>query len=180
MRALPLALATATAVLTACGAPMPSPPSSSSPAGSPSRSPASSSRASPSVAEASTRVEQHVRDVAAHIPGAALQVQYPLELRPCTEPVAGGPPGQVTAGVVYRITGLASERNAAAFDVARRYWSDQGFRVLLDARPGHRYLHVEAPEPDFTTISLQESGDDTHILFLIADSPCLLPDGTLP
>ncbi len=177
MRALPLALAMATAVLTACGAPMPSPPPSSSPTGSPSRSPASSS---PSVAEASTRVEQHARDVAARIPGAALQVQYPLEVRPCTEPVAGGPPGQVTAGVVYRITGLAAERNAAAFDVARRYWSDQGFRVLLDARPGHQYLHVEAPEPDFTTISLQESGDGTHILFLIADSPCLLPEGTLP
>lgn len=155
--------------------PSPSTPPDSSPVA---RSPSGSASASPAVAEASARVERHVRDVAANIPGASLEIESPLGVTPCTEPVAGGPPGQVSAGVVYRVTGLTPERNLAAFDVALRFWSDNRFRILLDARPRDHYLYVEAPAPDYTTVSLQESADGTHILFLVADSPCLLPDGT--
>ena len=84
----------------------------------------------------------------------------------------------MSAGATYRVTGLTPEHNPAAFDVAKRYWSDNRFRILVDARPRDHYLYVEAPAPDYTTVSLQESGDGTHILFLVADSPCLLPDGT--
>lgn len=175
MKSHPLARVAAAAVLTACGAPTSSPAtaSSSSPAA---RSPSGS--ASPAVAEASARVERHVRNVAASIPGAGLEVESPLRDSPCTAPVAGGPPGHVNAGVANRVTGLAPEHNPAAFDVAKRYWSDNRFRILLDARPRDHYLYVKAPAPDCTTVSLQESGDGTHILFLVADSPYLLPDGT--
>jgi hypothetical protein len=132
----------------------------------------------PAVAEASARVERHVRAVAGSIPGAQLEIRFPLRVSPCTEPVGGGPPGQVTAGVAYRVTGLPAERNPAAFDTARRYWMGHGYRVVVDSRPRDAYLQAEAPAPDWTTISLQESTDGHRQLYLVANSACVLPGGT--
>lgn len=51
-------------------------------------------------------------------------------------------------------------------------------RASTTARPRDNYLWAEAPGPDFTTISLQESADGSHIMFLVASSPCVWPDGT--
>ncbi len=133
---------------------------------------------SPTVAEASARVEQHVRAVATSFAGAGLEIRFPLRVSPCTEPVGGGPPGQVMAGVTYRVTGLPPERSPAVFDAARRFWVDHGYRILVDSRPRDAYIDAEAPAPDWTTISLQESTDGTHLLYLVASSACVLPSGT--
>lgn len=129
--------------------------------------------------QATARVEQHIHDVAAAIPGANLKREFPTAVTPCTAPVDGGPLGRVAAGANYRIVDLPPDDNAAAFDLAYRYWTDHGFRILEDLR-SQGYLWAEAPDPDFTTIALSESGKGTRILFLVSSSPCVWPNGTRP
>jgi hypothetical protein len=150
-------LAAAALILTACGGPGTGPTITS--------------------AEAATRVDAHIHEVAAAIPGARLQLQSPMAITMCNAPVDGGPLGRVAASASYRVVGYPPDQNAAAFDLAQHYWTDHGYRILHDARPQDAYLWAEAPDPDFTTIALEESGNGTHVLFLVSSSPCVWPEG---
>lgn len=128
------------------------------------------------IAQAKVQTDQHVREVAATVfPGATLTADPAMRVAQCTEPQDGGPLGRVFATVSYRIGGVPAEDNAAAFDRAKRYWAERGYRITSDKRD---FVSVEAPGPDFTSVALQESVDGSRILFLIGDSRCVWPDGT--
>jgi hypothetical protein len=127
--------------------------------------------------EAATRVEQHIRDVTAALPGARLEVQEASSISPCTAPNDRGPLGRVYASRSYWVRDIPQERNPETFDTALNHWTSNSYTVLVDARPQRAFVRVEAPAPDFTTLTLRSSVDGQGILSIVASSPCLLPDG---
>lgn len=128
--------------------------------------------------QAAERVELHLRAVETAIPGARFEVHRESHISPCNEPEDGGPLGRVYASAGYWIRDVPAERNAEVYEIALGFWEIQGFRVVVDKRrPGRAFVEVEAPEPDFTTVSLVMSGDATHTLSIVSSSPCVWPDG---
>jgi hypothetical protein len=128
--------------------------------------------------QAAALVERHLRDFAAAIPGARLEKFVGPKIIDCGYPNDGGPLGRVFAESIYRVRGIPQERNPATFDLALRYWTDHGFRILADKRPGRFFLSVEGPAPDFMGMALQESVDGHGILSVSASSDCVWPNGT--
>jgi hypothetical protein len=129
--------------------------------------------------QAAALVEQHLRDFAAALPGARLEEFGGASIADCDQPNDGGPLGRVFAENGYWVRDIPQERNPATFDLAVRYWTDHGFRVLTDKRPAvGKFVSVEGPAPDFTGMSLQESSDGHGILSVSASSDCVWPHGT--
>lgn len=128
--------------------------------------------------QAAARVERHLRDFAAAIPGARLEEFGGPSIGDCDQPNDGGPLGRVIAENGYWVRDIPQERNPATFDLALRYWTEHGFRILTDKRPGRAFISVEAPSPDFTGMSLRESGDGHGVLSVTASSDCVWPNGT--
>jgi hypothetical protein len=85
--------------------------------------------------EAATRVEQHIRDVAAALPGARLEVFRESHISPCTAPNGGGPLVRVFAARSYWVRDIPQERNPETFDTALNHWTSNGYTVLTDSLP---------------------------------------------
>lgn len=93
----------------------------------------------------------------------------------CDDPSDGGPVGRVIASLEYRLHDLPTDTYDNHFDHLHKWWENQGFAVLVDARPLGRYLWVENDHDGFR-MALQ--ANDRHELFLMCSSPCVWPNGT--
>jgi hypothetical protein len=131
------------------------------------------------LAQAVALVNQHLRDLTATLPGARLEPHGPGSIDPCNDPIDGGPFGRVSVGQDFWVRDIPKSRNPAIFDLAVRYWTDHGFRILNDDRlQGDNFVNAHAPAPDPTGMAIQESVDESHTLSIVAASDCVWPNGT--
>lgn len=128
------------------------------------------------LAEADARVVQHVRAVAAVLPGARVEDRSGPRTVSCGG-IVGGPEGLVYAARYYWVRDIPPERNAEVFEVALGFWLANGYTLGTDARD-QGYLSVGAP--DGTGVFIQEGGDSARTLSTGARSPCVWPDGIPP
>lgn len=126
--------------------------------------------------EAAARVEQHLSEVAAVLPGARLESVSGPRTVPCGG-IVGGPEGLEYATRYYWIRDVPTERNAVVFEAALAFWLANGYTVGTDARD-QGYLSVGAP--DGTGLDLQVGADSARTLSIGASSRCVWPDGTPP
>lgn len=127
--------------------------------------------------EAADRVERHIRDLAAAIPGARLEPVGPPLTVPCGGIVGGEEDGRVYASRSYYVRDIPAERNETTIQTAIDHWTANGYTVDTTAR---EQGIVRATASDGTHVDVQESTDQTRTLSLGASSPCVWPDGTPP
>lgn len=127
------------------------------------------------VQEADARVERHIREVAAALPGARLEpLSEPLKV-PCGGIVGGPDNGMVYASRSYQFRGIAADQIDAAIDTAIGYWTANGYQVRTDARTQG---YIQADAPDGTWLPLQNATEG--YLTIAAYSICVWPDGLRP
>ncbi|MBT8225490.1 MAG: hypothetical protein HKP61_12580 [Dactylosporangium sp.] len=134
------------------------------------------------LAEATERVERSLRDAAAQLPaGAELKREGPDEPLPC-EGAGGMDTGQVFMERSYHVIHPEPWPTDQLIEILDRYWKSQGFRVLRDDRgdrlPATLVVRDSANQVD-VAIDLYHRGGGSIDAYLVADSDCIWPDGTL-
>lgn len=129
------------------------------------------------VQEAAERVERHIRDLAAALPGIRLEPIGRLLTPPCGGIVGGREDGRVYASRSYFVLDLPADRNDDTVQAVLDHWAAEGYAVSTASR---EHGTVRAAAPDGTQVDVRESLDATRTLSIGATSPCVWPDGTPP
>ena len=126
-------------------------------------------------AEAQRLVEAYVHEAMTALPPQArLEKQYE-RISDCDQPTDHGPRGRVGASIGYWIRDLPKDQNQTYLNAALQYWTQHGWKLLTDSRPGYNYIWVEKISDGFRmSITANINGD----LNIGTDSPCVWPNGT--
>jgi hypothetical protein len=126
--------------------------------------------------QAAQEVQQRIHTAAAQLPSSARLEQQLTDFSSCDDPTDGGPAGRVTASTNYQIHDVPAARYPRYFELLRKWFERNGFRVLANDRQGvSQYLWVENNRDGFR-LALQSN--DVGGLYLTASSPCVWPNGT--
>jgi hypothetical protein len=117
----------------------------------------------------------HAAAAAVFPPGYRLtEITEPDE--PCTD-ASDKETGQVRVGVTFWVDGPDRSRNDLYYDSIKKWWSDNGWKIENDNRPGDLFANAQH---DGYLMSLQGAvlGSETGRLNIGASSPCVWPSGT--
>jgi|HigsolmetaAR206D_1030411.scaffolds.fasta_scaffold06764_2 hypothetical protein len=132
--------------------------------------------------QASTRVEEIVREAQAALPpGIELTSRFEGSM-PCDDPDDGGPKGRVFAERQYQVVYPAGWPVDQALPTVRQYWEQRGYKVIKDHQPGgDRLLSVENPADGFRIgIEIYARDSGRTDIFLVGSSPCVWEHGSPP
>ena len=125
--------------------------------------------------EAVDRVEQHLKQTVAQLPGSArLTVARKTDRMPCGlwEDEDGDTRVRVEHG--YWIDGIPKESNQEYFDAVSEYWADRGYRKV-DFEKRERWIMYYKDSENFT---LRFATRVDGRLSIRVTSPCVWPNGT--
>jgi hypothetical protein len=122
--------------------------------------------------QAYDKVEDYIRQAMTALPvEARVEAQSPADSLTCEK--HGGDGGPVSVGVAYWVRGITSEDRY--FDAILEWWEAHGFVVRDDSRPESNRISVDNPKDGFAMVFRENRRGE---LLLIADSPCVWPNGT--
>ena len=132
--------------------------------------------------QATQQLDQHFRSatdaITAVIPGVTLQPEYDPLVGQCGPPHGTAPRGQEFVGYSNALRNLPTARNAEVYAAVEQFWAANGWTIYADRRP--QLDSVYARSTDGYGMVIKTSSDETRMVFLSGNSPCVWPDGTPP
>jgi hypothetical protein len=105
-------------------------------------------------------------------PQAQLANDSGQDVRACDDPTDGGPKGRVFAQRDAKVLGAAGSDPKSNFDLLRKWWQENGFRVTTE-RPDAMFA-----EHATNSYRMSLTSNVRGSLYVGVSSPCVWPNGT--